>query len=86
MENKRDGERTQLRACVCVMYRQAVHDTQAVHDAYACVDRLYIIYEMEHKLVKLCEMTAKRGVLVRALEVEREREREREREGREQGL
>jgi hypothetical protein len=33
------------------------------------IGRLYIIYEMEHKLVKLCEMTAQRGVLVRALEV-----------------
>ncbi len=33
------------------------------------VSRLYIIYEMEHKLVKLCEMTARTGVLIRALEV-----------------
>jgi hypothetical protein len=31
--------------------------------------RLYIIYEMEHKLVKLCEMTVRTGVLIRALEV-----------------
>uniref|UniRef100_A0A7S0MDF4 CRAL-TRIO domain-containing protein n=1 Tax=Cryptomonas curvata TaxID=233186 RepID=A0A7S0MDF4_9CRYP len=31
--------------------------------------RLYIIYEMEHKLVKLCEMTTRTGVLIRALEI-----------------
>jgi len=31
--------------------------------------RLYIIYVMEHKLMKLSEMTAKSGVLMRALEI-----------------
>mmetsp|Transcript_3466 Transcript_3466/g.10012 ORF Transcript_3466/g.10012 Transcript_3466/m.10012 type:complete len:199 (+) Transcript_3466:563-1159(+) len=33
------------------------------------VVRLYIIYVMEHKLMKLSEMTAKSGVLMRALEI-----------------
>mmetsp|Transcript_6161 Transcript_6161/g.12160 ORF Transcript_6161/g.12160 Transcript_6161/m.12160 type:complete len:411 (-) Transcript_6161:268-1500(-) len=31
--------------------------------------RLYIIYEMEHKFIKLCQLTAQTGIFYRALEV-----------------
>ena len=31
--------------------------------------RLYIIYEMEHKLITLSQLTAETGIMFRALEI-----------------